>query len=131
MLKFTIRREDLLRSKLLDPAWYVAKIKKPWKEPTKKGDSDNYIVDFTITTGPSQKDGINPVGLSVRRYFNEKGSGYAKTFFEALGVKFDLAKEAFEVDFEAAEGREVQVYVSNRLDDSGVMRNSVEDFRPI
>lgn len=133
MPTITITPKDLLRSKILDPTWYRLKVEEALEEPTKKGDSTNYIIDFVVTKGPAQKDKdgteFSPVGVPVRRYWNEKAPSFAVPFFIAFGVQFSLT-ESKTLRFEDTKGKEVDAYIVTGMDDKGKPQNQVEDFAP-
>ena len=127
-MRLQINPEDILRSVVLEPGWYKTKIKDVAEEPSKKGDSTNYVVDFVVVSGPTQKEGRTPVGVPIRRYYSEKAPGFVIPLFKAFGIIFDGSK-AVTVDFEGLKGKELEVYVLNQRDLNGVMRNVAEDFR--
>lgn len=126
--KLTITREDLLKSKILEPGWYKVKINDVAVKEAKTDGSTVYNLEMTVIGGPSQKDGVSPVGIKVFRTYSEKAPGFAVKLFQALGAKIDPEKGA-EVDFAGTVGRELGAYIKNDLY-KGVMKNVVEDFQP-
>lgn len=128
-LTFTVTREDMLRSKVLDPGWYKVKVKKVSQETAKSdGESTNTWVDMTVIGGPNQQDGTLPVDVPVRRCFSEKAPGFIVPFLTAMGAKIDQAGGTF--DIEKAVGKELLVYVANRMWE-GSLQNDVKDFKPV
>lgn len=122
MSKIRISREDMLKSKVVEPGWYPCEIVRSSEAPSKTDGSMNYTVEMKILDGPF-KD------VTVYRLFNEKGMGYAVRFLESLGAKVDPDKGG-EFDLDRAVGKKLTVYIKNEIYE-GQMRNRVEDFRPI
>jgi hypothetical protein len=126
--RLTITKEDLLKSKILEPGWYKVKITNATSKPASTDGSIVYTLEMVVTSGPKQKDGAMPAGLKLFRTYSEKAPGFAVKLFQALGAKIDPEKGA-EVDFASTVGRELGAYVKNDLY-KGVMKNVVEDFQP-
>lgn len=120
-LTFSISREDMLRSKVVEPGWYNCIIKGVSQEAASTDGSTNTIVDFVVIDGP-QKD------VPLRRYFSEKAPGFAVNFFKACGAQ--IGEQGATFDVEKSIGRKMQVFVKNE-EYGGSMRNRVEDFRPM
>lgn len=129
MLKFIVTEEDMLRSKVLDPSWYRAKVVKVTQETAKSdGESINTWVDFTVLAGPQQKDGTSPVKTPVRRCFSEKAPGFIVPYLKAAGAT--VKAEGGEYDIEKSIGREMDIYIANRMWENQ-MQNDVKDFRAV
>lgn len=103
---------DLLRGKVITPAWYRVKIDSVGEAPAKaseKGPSTNYPVEATILfngdTGDKEFSGT-PVDWN----FNSKAVGFAVGFLQAFGVE---VKAGTRFDLKSSEGREIDVYVEN------------------
>jgi hypothetical protein len=103
---------DLLRGKVVIPAWYRIKIETVGEAPAKasdKGPSTNYPVEGTILfngdTGDTQFKGV-PIDWN----FNSKAIGFAVGFLGAFGVE---VKAGTRFDLKSAEGRELDVYIEN------------------
>jgi hypothetical protein len=122
-MKLRISRDDFLRGKLVEPAWYAALIKDIVEETSKKGDSQNWRVDFIIIEDGPFKD------VPVQKYFNEKAPGVAIPFFTACngGKEIEADKE---YDFSACKGRKVRIYIGNRTFENRLV-NEVTDFRAL
>ena len=107
IVSFTDR--DLLRGKVVEPAWYVVNIDQIGEGPSKDGGSTNYPVESTIVknadTGSETFKNV-PVDWN----FNSKAIGFAVGFLSAFGVdvkagaRFELANTV---------GRQVEVFIEN------------------
>lgn len=104
---------DLLRGKVVEPAWYRVKIEEVDAEGTLSKDqkSTNYNVEATILFNGDNGD-TTYAGIPIVWNFNSKAMGFSKGLFEAIGVEIK-AGERYRL--EAAAGREVDVYVKNDL----------------
>jgi hypothetical protein len=126
-LNFTVSREDILRSKVLDPGWYKARVTKVTQETAKSdGESTNTWVDFVVLAGPAQKDGSSPKDVPVRRCFSEKAPGFIVPYLTACGAS--IKAEGGQYDIEKSIGKEMNIYVANRMWE-GNLQNDVKDFR--
>src|SRR5678815_2429093 len=105
-LSFIITKQDMLRTKTIDPGWYKVKVTKVTQEPAKTDGSTNTWVDFIITDGP-QKD------VPLRKNFSEKAPGFAIPFLKALGTQ--IKEEGMTVDMERAKDKLLMVYVKNGM----------------
>jgi hypothetical protein len=100
---------DLLRGKVVEPAWYLVRIDAIGEAPSKDGGSMNYPVEGTIIKN-AENGSEDFKGVPLDWNFNSKAIGFAVGFLRAFGVeiqpnaRFDLAN---------AVGREIQVYVEN------------------
>ena len=128
--KLTITKEDLLKSKILEPSWYPVKVRGTTTKPAGTDGSTVYTVEMIVTGGPTQKDGGSPIGVPLYKTYSEKAPGFAVKFFQVLGANIDPNKASTDVDFDAAKDRELKAFVKNDLW-KGVMRNIVEDFEPL
>lgn len=127
-LKFTITKEDLLKSKRLEPAQYRAKLHKPYTKTLASDGQTMYYVEMTVINGPQQKDGSSPVGTKLTRVYFENSLGELRNLLQALGAK--VPDEGVSGDLESIADREVGVFVTNELDKKGKMRNIVQEFMP-
>lgn len=103
---------DLLRGKIVTPAWYRVTISNVGEAPAKqseKGPSTNYPVEATILfngdTGDTEFKGV-PLDWN----FNSKAIGFAVGFLQSFGVNVQAGTR---FDLKSAEGREVDVFVEN------------------
>lgn len=116
---FRIGREDLLRSKVVQPGWYPALIKSVTTKPAKTDGSLNTTIHCVIQGGAFD-------GVPVDRLFSEKAPGFAENFVVAVtGAPVDPDQE---YDFERAVGKEVMIYVKNR-EWQGRLTNDIADFK--
>jgi len=100
---------DLLRGKVVDPAWYRMRIESIGEALSKDGNSTNFPVEGTILfngdTGSTQFQGV-PVDWN----FNSKAIGYSVGFLAAFGVEAVIGKR---FDLANAVGKELDVFVEN------------------
>jgi len=107
MIQFSDR--DLLRGKIVEPAWYLVTIQNIGEAPSKDGGSTNYPVEASIIKNAETGD-ESFAGVPLDWNFNSKAIGFAVGFLSAFGVdvkagqRFDLAN---------AVGRNVEVFVEN------------------
>jgi len=110
MISFSQR--DLMRGKVIPPAWYRVKIESVGEAPAKaseKGPSTNYPVEGTILFNGDTGD-TSQAGIPLDWNFNSKAIGFAVGFLEAFGVE---VKAGTRFNLKSAEGREVDVFVEN------------------
>lgn len=103
---------DLLRGKIVTPAWYRVKIESVGEAPAKqseKGPSTNYPVEGTILFNGDNGD-KEFAGVPVDWNFNSKAIGFAVGFLLAFGVD---VKAGTRFDLKSAEGRELDIFVEN------------------
>jgi len=103
---------DLMRGKIITPAWYRVKIDTVGEAPAKqseKGPSTNYPVEATIMFNGDTGD-VEFKGVPLDWNFNSKAIGFAVGFLAAFGVD---VKSGTRFDLKSAEGREIDVFVEN------------------
>jgi hypothetical protein len=103
---------DLLRGKIVTPAWYRVKINSIGEAPAKqseKGPSTNYPVEATIQFNGDSGE-IEFKGVPLDWNFNSKAIGFAVGFLQSFGVD---VKAGTRFDLKSAEDREVDVFVEN------------------
>lgn len=103
---------DLMRGKIITPAWYRVKIDSIGEAPAKqseKGPSTNYPVEATILFNGDSGD-VEFAGTPLDWNFNSKAIGFAVGFLQSFGVD---VKAGMRFDLKSAEGREVDVFVEN------------------
>ena len=104
---------DLLRGKIVTPAWYRVRIESVGEAPAKaaegKTPSTNYPVEGTILfdgdTGSTEFANV-PIDWN----FNSKAMGFAAGFLAAFGVD---VKAGVRYDLKSAENRELDVFIEN------------------
>ena len=103
---------DLLRGKVVTPAWYRCRIESVGEAPAKqseKGPSTNYPVEATILfNGDNGSTEFSNVPVDYN--FNSKAIGFAVGFLAAFGVE---VKSKTRFDLKSAEGRELDIYIEN------------------
>lgn len=105
-------QRDLLRGKIITPAWYRVKIEAVGEAPAKqseKGPSTNYPVEATILFN-GDNGSVEFTGCPVDWNFNSKAIGFAVGFLQAFGVEVTPGTR---FDLKSAEGKEVDVFVEN------------------
>lgn len=103
---------DLLRGRVLPPAWYRCRIDSVGEAPAKaseKGPSTNYPVEATVLFNGDNGDS-EFANTPLDWNFNSKAIGFAVGFLQAFGVD---VKSGTRFDLKSAEGREVDVFVEN------------------
>lgn len=123
-------QRDLLRGKVVTPAWYRVLINSVGEAPAKaseKGPSTNYPVEATIKfngdTGSTEFKDV-PVDWN----FNSKAIGFAVGFLQSLGVDVQAGKR---FDLKAAEGMEIDVFVENDTYQNRTVNRVNHKYRPI
>lgn len=126
IIEFT--REDLLRSKIVNPAWYRVRIDSVETALSKNGDSTNIILKgvilFDADTGSTEFADVPTPYWN----FNTKAKGFMVGFFNALGVEIN---EGSRVDFDAVVGKEVEVFIENDLFEGKVVNRINHKYRAI
>lgn len=127
MVEFSER--DLLRGKIVEPAWYRVHIDEIDAEGqlSKDQKSTNYNVEATILFNGDTGD-TTFRGVPLTWNFNSKAMGFSRGLFEALGVEL-RAGERYRL--EAAQGREVDVYVKNEPYQGRILNKVNHDYRKI
>lgn len=104
---------DLLRGKVVEPAWYRVRIESvgeaPAKEVAGKTASTNFPVEGTIMFNADTGE-TTYANVPLDWNFNSKAIGFAVGFLQAFGVE---VKPKTRFDLKSAEGRELDVYVEN------------------
>lgn len=103
---------DLLRGKILPPAWYRVRIDTVGEAPAKaseKGPSTNYPVEGTVLFNGDNGD-TEFAGTPLDWNFNSKAIGFAIGYLQAFGVE---VKAGTRFDLKSSEGREVDIFVEN------------------
>jgi hypothetical protein len=105
-------QRDLMRGKIITPAWYRVKIDAIGEAPAKqseKGPSTNYPVEATVMFNGDTGD-TEFAGVPLDWNFNSKAIGFAVGFLQSFGVDVQAGTR---FDLKSAEGREVDVFVEN------------------
>jgi len=99
--------DDLLRGKVVEPAWYRMKITKVEPKISSKGDSTNYIVTGRILRN-ADDGSVRFVDVPVTWNFNSKAKGFMVGYFAALGIEVGPGRP---FNLAATVDEEVDVYV--------------------
>lgn len=99
--------EDILRGKLVEPAWYRCKIGEIKSALSKAGDSTNYTAELSIIKNSDNGD-TEFAGVPVAARFNSKAKGFMIGYFSALGIAAEVGKP---YNFGATEGKEIDAFV--------------------
>lgn len=100
---------DLLRGKVVDPAWYVVNIDNVGEGPSKDGGSTNYPVEGTIVKNADSGD-TTFANVPLDWNFNSKAIGFAVGFLQAFGVD---VKSGARFDLANAVGKQIEIFVEN------------------
>lgn len=112
---------DLLRGKVVQPAWYLVRIDNIGEGPSKDGNSTNYPVEATILKNADDNtEDYKNVPLDWN--FNSKAIGFAVGFLAAFGVD---VKAGARFELANAVGKTVEVFVETG-EYKGRMVNRVE-----
>lgn len=123
IIGFTDR--DLLRGKVVTPAWYRLKIDAVGEKPSADGGSTNYPVEATVIKNAD--DGTTEfAGVPIDWNFNSKAIGFAVGFLQSLGVEVQAGKR---YDLSAAAGKELDVYVENDTYQGRIMNRVNHKYR--
>lgn len=116
---------DLLKSTIVEPAWYRVKIESVGEAPSKDGGSTNYPVEGTILFNGDTGD-VKFRNVPLTWNFNSKAIGFAIGFLEAFGV---TPKAGQRVDLAAAQGGEIDVFVENDTYNNRMMNRVNHKYR--
>ena len=121
---------DLMRGKVITPAWYRVVINSVGEAPAKaseKGPSTNYPVEATIQFNGD--DGSTEfAGVPLDWNFNSKAISFAAGFLAALGVdvrsgaRFELAN---------AIGKQIEIFVENDTWQGRMLNRVNHKYRPL
>jgi hypothetical protein len=118
---------DLLRSKIVSPAWYRMDLGmvSEWN-PSKAGDSNNCTIEATIVCNADNGD-TEFHGVPITLQFNDKpkAKGFIEGFLKALGV--DVQPGRF--DLGAAAGQQVDAYIENDTYEGRILNRCNHKYR--
>jgi len=100
---------DLLRGKVVEPAWYVVTIGSIGEAPSKDGGSTNYPVEGSIVRN-ADNGSEDYAGVPLDWNFNSKAIGFAVGFLAAFGVE---VKSGARFELKNAEGKQCEIFVEN------------------
>lgn len=102
--------EDLLRSRIILPGWYVVAINSIGEKPSNDGGSTNYPVEGIVGVNADNGDG-SFAGVPLYWMFNSKAKGFMVGFVKVLVGTDPKADERFELKM--AEGKSLEVFIEN------------------
>ena len=102
-------KRDLMRGKIVEPAWYVVTIDAIGEAPSKDGGSTNYPVEGTIVKN-ADTGAEDFAGVPLDWNFNSKAIGFAVGFLASFGVEVAEGKR---FDLANAAGKTLEVFVEN------------------
>ena len=125
MVEFSER--DLLRGKIVEPAWYVMNIESIGEAPSKDGGSVNYPVEGTVVKNDDTGDETF-AGTPITWNFNSKAMGFSIGFLKCLGVDVQPGKR---YDIGGAAGKQVVVFVENAEWEGRTINRVNHKYRPM
>lgn len=125
MIEFSQR--EILRGKIVEPAWYRVSIDDYEKKMAAKGDSTNHIYEATIVQNSDNGD-TKFVGVPLQFQFNSKAIGFMLPFFNAMLPEGEEVQAGSRFQEDAAKGKTIDVLVKNEEYD-GRLINKVRDYR--
>jgi hypothetical protein len=112
--------DDLLRGKVVEPAWYRMEIKSITPKMSKDGGSTNYIAEGRILFNADDKSD-KFAGVPIIWNFNSKAKGFMVGYFGALGIEVGPGRP---FNLAATVGEKLDVYVEPG-EYEGKVRNQV------
>jgi hypothetical protein len=119
--------KDLMRGKVVDPAWYLMQIESVGEAPSKDGGSTNYPVEGTIIRNADNGD-EKFKGMLIEWNFNSKAIGFAAGFLNAFGVD---VKAGARFELSQAAGKQVEVFVENGEWQGRIVNRVNHKYRPV
>lgn len=131
MPKITFSEEDLLRSKIIKPDWYVVKVTHVGTKPSSGNNPETttiWPIDGVIiraSDGNTEFAGVpTPAGWNFND--NPKAKGFMVGFFNAFGID---VKPGATINLEAAEGRELEVRIENAEFEGRIVNKITHKYR--
>ena len=111
---------DLMRGKIVEPAWYVVTINNIGEAPSKDGGSTNYPVEAVIVKN-ADNGSEEFAGVPLDWNFNSKALGFARGFLESFGVSPQSGQR---YELSNTVGKQVEVFIETG-EWQGRMKNQV------
>lgn len=118
---------DLMRGKVIEPAWYLVTINSIGEAPSKDGGSTNYPVEAVIVRN-ADNGSEDFAGVPLDWNFNSKAIGFAVGFLQAFGVD---VKAGARFDLANAVGKQVEVFVENGEWQGRIVNRVNHKYRPL
>ena len=120
-MRFQVTPQDVKRSKIVRPGWYLAKVTKVALEDAKDGQSKNIVIDL---------EGMESdvMGVPFKTWISEKAPGLAVPVIKAFGGKV-TEEEGSDFDFDTIVGKTVRIEI---ITDKwqGRPTNKINDWAP-
>lgn len=121
MLRFQVTPQDVKRSKIVRPGWYLAKVTKVALEDAKDGQSKNIVLDLEGLEGEA-------TGVPFKTWVSEKAPGLAVPIIRAFGGQVS-EETGSDFDFEACMGQTVRIeIITDKY--QGRPNNKINDWAP-
>ena len=118
---------DILRSKVLTPAWYRVHIDGTGEALSRNGDSTNWTIDGTVLYNADNGD-KEFAGVPTPYWnFNSKAKGFMVGFFASLGVE---VKKDSRFELKNCEGKELDVFIENDTYEGRLVNRINHKYRP-
>jgi hypothetical protein len=120
-LRFQVTPQDVKRSKVVRPGFYLARVTAVKLEDSKDGQSKNIVIDLEGEEGDAK-------GVPFRYWVSEKAPGLAVPIIRAFGGKVS-EEEGSDFDFEGIKGRSVRIeIITDKY--QGRPQNKINDWAP-
>src|SRR5712692_509247 len=121
--------KDILRSKLIPPAWYRVRIDGVAEALSKDGDSTNRLIDGTILFNADTGDKEFAGCPTPYWNFNSKVPGFAIGFLASFGVEVTPTSRRFELNNTVNKG--LDVFIENAMFEGRLVNRINHKYRPI
>jgi len=118
---------DLLRGKIVEPAWYVVNIVNVGEAPSKDGGSTNYPVEGVIVRN-ADNGSEDFANVPLDWNFNSKAISFAAGFLSALGVD---VKSGARFELANAVGKQIEIFVENDTWQGRMLNRVNHKYRPL
>ena len=130
MAIFSFSDSDLLRNKIVEPAWYVLNIEghRAWS-PTKDGQSNNCHYECVVEKN-AENGSTDFSGVPIELQFNDKpkARGFIEGFLRGLGV--DIAPNT-RYDGNSAVGKKIEAFIENDTYNGRLVNRCNHKYRPV
>lgn len=120
-MRFQISPQDVKRSKVVRPGWYLSRVVKVALEDAKDGQSKNVVIDLEGKEGDA-------LGVPFRTWVSEKAPGLAVPIVKAFGGQVSEESGA-DFDFDSIVGADVRIeIITDKY--QGRPTNKINDWAP-
>lgn len=121
---------DLLRNKVVEPAWYVLDLDahRTWT-PTKDAQSNNCHFDCIIEKN-AETGGTDFAGVPIILQFNDKpgARGFIEGFLRGLGVEITSGTR---YDLNSAVGKKIEAFIENETYNGRLINRCNHKYRVV